>query len=301
MPWAGVDASGNIHCIEGKQLMVSDTGNIGPAPFAPSVGVGDLNGDGKNDLILADSYGFFWYFPNSGTPTAPAFTQGEVAPIWLGEERISWDSEGFNNIVPRIQLVDFDGVKKLDIAAGTYVGKLFRIHNVGSTEKPDFRPTQNRDSLIINTHRRGVLWCNYLSPFFTSAFGTNGAGNPLDLVMGEGTYSANSIYLLHNLNNSAQPEFNEDHLQKIIPGMGLEQLTPSVIDWNNDGKPDVICGDRTGYPQPLPKHLHRSGHADLCHGRPHQDCRSRGSWPRDYRDGLRPVGQSSAQPADRSG
>jgi len=29
--------------------------------------------------------------------------------------------------------------------------------------------------------------------------------------------------------------------------MGLEQLTPAVVDWNNDGKPDIICGDRTGY------------------------------------------------------
>jgi len=24
--------------------------------------------------------------------------------------------------------------------------------------------------------------------------------------------------------------------------MGLEQLTPAVVDWNNDGKPDIICG-----------------------------------------------------------
>ena len=29
--------------------------------------------------------------------------------------------------------------------------------------------------------------------------------------------------------------------------MGLEQITPVVIDWNNDGKPDIICGSRTGF------------------------------------------------------
>jgi hypothetical protein len=249
VPWAGVDAQNNIHCIEGKQLMVSDTGSIGPAPFAPSVGVGDLKGDGKNDLILADSYGFFWYFPNTGTPAVPAFTQAEVVPIWLGEERVEWDTEGVANYVPRIQLVDFEGTKKLDIAAGTYVGKLYRLHNVGSTEQPNFKPTQaqDRDSLLINTHKRGMLWCTYLAPFFTTAFGTNPIANVLDLVMGEGTYSANSVYLLRNTDTSANPSFNEDHLQKIIPGMGLEQLTPNVVDWNHDGKPDVIFGDRTGY------------------------------------------------------
>jgi hypothetical protein len=65
--------------------------------------------------------------------------------------------------------------------------------------------------------------------------------------MGEGTYSANSIYLLSNKGSSAAPSFDEDHTQRIIPGMGLEQLTPAVVDWNNDGKPDIIFGDRTGY------------------------------------------------------
>jgi hypothetical protein len=247
VPWAGVDADNNLHGIGGEQLMVDDEGRIDKYPFASSIAVGDLNGDGLNDLIMADSYGFFWYFANSGTPKLPAFTQGEVIPIWLGEERVTPDVEGVSSSVPRIQLVDFEGAKKLDVVAGTYVGKLFRIHNTGSTERPDFRPTQNRDSMLINTHKRGVLWCNYLAPFFTTAFGTNGAGNILDLVMGEGTYSANSIYLLHNTGSSEQPAFNEDHLQKLIPGMGLEQLTPSVVDWNNDGKPDIVCGDRTGY------------------------------------------------------
>ena len=34
---------------------------------------------------------------------------------------------------------------------------------------------------------------------------------------------------------------------KIIPGYGREHLTPQVVDWNNDGKPDIICGERAGY------------------------------------------------------
>jgi FG-GAP repeat protein/VCBS repeat protein len=244
IPWAGVDDNGNIHGIDGHQLAVGDDGSIRGSTFGPSVAVADLNGDGKPDLVLADSYGFFWFFPNSGTPQQPVFTQGEIMPIWLGEERVMWNTEGVDNVVPRIQLVDFDNNQRLDILAGTYTGKLFRIRNTGSSSKLDFRPTYDRDSMLINTHKKGVLWCNDLAPCLTSLFGSQ---NVLDLVMGEGTYSANSLWLLRNTNSSSDPSFNEDHLEKIIPGMGLEQLTPAVVDWNNDGKPDIICGDRTGF------------------------------------------------------
>jgi len=132
VPWAGVDDQGNIHGIEGAQLAVGDDGNIKYGAFAPSIAVGDMNGDGKPDLVLADSKGFFWYFPNSGTPANPVFTQGEIIPIWLGEERVSWDTEGVDSVVPRIQLVDLNGSKRLGILAGTYAGKLFSIPNAGS-------------------------------------------------------------------------------------------------------------------------------------------------------------------------
>ena len=141
--------------------------------------------------------------------------------------------------------MDLDNSKKLQIVAGTYSGKLIHVPNIGSSAGPNFQPTLDTTPLLINTHKHGLLWSNYLAPFLTAAFGN---GNTLDLIMGEGTYSANSIYLLHNTNSPGNnPAFDEDHLQKIIPGMGLEQLTPAVVDWNNDGKPDIICGDRTGY------------------------------------------------------
>ena len=219
VPWAGVDSDGNIHGLDGNQLSVGDDGSIRSTFFGPSIAVGDLNGDGKPDLVLADSKGFFWFFPNTGTPQKPFFSHGEIMPIWLGEERVGVDREGVDSIVPRIQLVDFGSSGLLDIVAGTYMGKLFRIPNTGSATQPSFNATHDRDALLIKTRNQGVLWCNYLAPCLTSLFG---GSIGMDLVMGDGTYSANSIYLLRNTNTKAAPAFDEDHLQKVIPGMGLE-------------------------------------------------------------------------------
>jgi hypothetical protein len=36
-------------------------------------------------------------------------------------------------------------------------------------------------------------------------------------------------------------------MAKIIPGYGREILSPQVVDWYNNGKPDIITGERSGF------------------------------------------------------
>ncbi|MEJ0000125.1 MAG: VCBS repeat-containing protein [Verrucomicrobiota bacterium] len=126
--------------------------------------------------------------------------------------------------------------------AGNYAGQLFLLYNRGSATEPHIHMPYDRNTLVTPTHTEGLLWCNYLAPFLYDWSGTG----RLDLVMGDGSYSANSIYLFTNQGDNQRPVYNERQMTKLIAGLGREHLTPAVVDWNHDGKPDILAGERTG-------------------------------------------------------
>ena len=249
-PWGCVE-NGVITMLHGEQLAVDESGAIKTTPFGPSCSVADLNGDGLPDLVVADPRGYFWFFANSGTPTAPKFTTAEIMPVWIGvpvdkDEDVHMMEANYDasdNTVPRIQVIDYAGDKKFSLVAGNYEGKLFYIHNVGSARMPTFSMPSDLSTIMVDTYSNGLLWCNFLAPFLYDFTG-NGK---LDLVMGEGTYASNSIYRLANKGSNVSPTFNERFTTKIVPGYGREHLTPQVVDWNADGKPDILAGERQGY------------------------------------------------------
>jgi hypothetical protein len=224
-PWAGI-VNGTLRVFTASSTIVDYTGETRKQSFPPSVAVGDLTGDGLKDLLVADSIGYYWIYVNKGTKKEPKFVRGESLPFWL-------------TTVPKIQLIDINGDGLLDLIVGDFVGRLFYVKNTGTREIPKFAAPNDIKEVEIKTDPKGRYWCNYLSPFL---YDWDGDGK-LDLIMGEGSFSSNSIFVLINKgSNSAQPNFEPPML--LISGEGREHLTPRVIDWNGDGKPDIVTGER---------------------------------------------------------
>jgi hypothetical protein len=246
-PWFGVDTSGTVNVFQAKGMAVQDTGAVGYIPFAASPALGDLTGDKLLDLVVADPAGYFWFFQNRGTANAPKFDRGEVIPIFL-------HPAGCN----KVQVTDANGDQKLDLVVGDLVGRVYVIPNIGTAEVPKFVQISSFPQWAIPTASQERLWGNYFAPFF---FDWN-KDEQKDLILGEGTFSANNIYLF--LNNGTN-RYTEKDKKILIRGYGKEHLTPQVVDWNNDGKPDILTGEREGL---LSVYLNTSTGKDISFGPP---------------------------------
>lgn len=240
-PWGGVDSGEFLRGFASSAPVVQTDGLVEEASVPVSVGVGDLNGDGLPDLIVADPKGLIWFFANKGTATAPKFTMGEIIPIWL-PPFVTGPTKETVVTCNNISVTDFNGDGKPDIILGTFLGEVYFFPNTGTKNIPSFRVTGTAEDCLVPTRSDGKLWGNFLAPIYVDFT----KSNRRDLILGEGTYSANNIYYYPNGGSDQNPRFSEKTRQILIRGMGREHLTPQMIDWNNDGMPDIMTGERDG-------------------------------------------------------
>jgi hypothetical protein len=210
--------------------------------------VADLNGDGLPDIAAMDVIGYLRIYFNSGTKTEPKFTVGEMANIFLS--RINPADPTLQGVAAenarqgqRIHLTDITRSGKKDLVIGNYLGEIMLLLNAGSGVKPEFRQPSSIASAIIPTMKDSLKkWGNLFSP---ATWDWNRDGKD-DLLLGEGSYSANSIHLLLNQGSGGKPVFDENNRSVLAYGMGLEQLSPCVVDYNGDGNQDLLVTERTG-------------------------------------------------------
>lgn len=241
-PWDGVNQQGFLEGQRGSLPVLTQAGTIGETSMPVSVSMADMNGNGLLDIVAADVLGYMRIYFNSGDKQNPKFTQGELISVFLTRVR-SAGQEGYRFRGPRITMANLSGSGGPDMVIGNYIGEVMVLRNQGSGQRPDFRQPPDVTRIIVPTSGgEGRRWGNVFAP---AVWDFTGDGR-YDLLLGEGSYSANNVHLLLNQATNQSPRFSEDRRYVLAFGDGREQLTPTVVDYNGSGKPDLLVADRSG-------------------------------------------------------
>ncbi len=247
--WGGVDSAGFLAGSRASVPVLTESGSIAATAMPVSVSVADMNADGLPDIVAADATGILRIYFNSGTAAAPKFTLGELASVFLGYP--AKDLPGYSRLAPRVNVAALSG--KQDIIAGNYAGEVLFLRNEGSAQQPAFRQPADFSRVTIPTSAQAnERWGNVFAP---AVWDWNRDGKP-DLLLGEGSYSANNIHLALNEGSATAPRSSRESRYAIAFGDGREQLTPAVVDYNGDGSPDLLVAGRDGR---IAVHLHPPG------------------------------------------
>ena len=217
--WQGVDSAGFLTGERGQVPVLTLRGEIADTVMPISVGAADMNADGLVDLVTMDVLGYLRIYFNSGDKQQPKFTLGDLGGIFLtrtapNDPTIGREASGAR-LAPRIFPTEMMKSGKKDLIAGNYLGEVLFVPNGGSAQVPDFKQPPDVSRAVIPTMKDPKKrWGNVFAP---CTWDWNADGKE-DLLLGEGSYSANNVHLLVN--------------QGSVPGLPLTRA--NVMSWPSE-------------------------------------------------------------------
>lgn len=187
---------------------------------------GDLDGDGKADMLLGDANGFIHFFKNTGTNTAKF--QALTSPNFF-------NLDASTLATPFIYDVDGDGDN--DIVCGRRDGKLNWYINYGTPQNPQF----SQDSVVLNWGKVNLQ----------SIYENEGCSQPVIKKENGFTYLYSGAnrgtvfkFLIPN-NNIRTDSFLLIDSNLLGKSVG-KKSTISIADFNGDGGIDFVVGNANG-------------------------------------------------------
>jgi hypothetical protein len=229
----------------GGALTFADRGPVvttSGRPLSGRVSFVDWDGDGQVD-VLTEADGLVAFHRNVGTGRGVAdmsladgvYLEANATPLRL-------DS-------PRLDVADIDGDGDLDLFAGTEEGRIYLFRNVGTRTAP------------LLEGGRMLVFFEYMDAKAGVKVADFDGDGLLDFVVGR--YWERTHYgeqprvfgrLYRNVGTRTDPRFEArdatggaPYTERFQPADALRQNGVRAVDWDEDGKVDLLAGDTDGF------------------------------------------------------
>ncbi|MEW6680529.1 MAG: VCBS repeat-containing protein, partial [bacterium] len=197
----------------------------------------DWNNDGRKDLLVGDEFGYVYLFLNYGTDENPLFTsysrlqaRESTSTLVMKDLKVGGFSAPY--------VIDYNNDTKKDLLVGDKFGYIYYFENIESDDSP---------ILQKGARIKGGSDLDVGNRAYPCVIDYNTDGKK-DLVVGD-EYGYIRLYL--NYGSDYEPLFATH--TKLLLGTGNTEIkvcynsTPIFVDWNKNGKRDLLVGDRDGY------------------------------------------------------